>query len=80
MDIGRRNIEFVKDYINTESIELISEDLGDIFPRKVMYFPASGRVRVKRLRSMHNNTIIERETSYMQDLEEKPVEGDIELF
>ena len=80
MDIGRRNIDFVREYIDTESIELVSEDLGDICPRKVMFYPASGRVRVKRLRSMHNDTIIKRESTYMSTLEEKPVEGDIELF
>lgn len=80
LDIGRRNIDFVREYIATESIDLISDDLGDIYPRKVMFFPASGRVRVKRLRTMHNDTIVERESTYMHNLEEKPVEGDIELF
>ena len=59
---------------------LLKEDVGDVCPRKVMFFPATGRALVKRLRSMHNNTIIERETSYMHDLEEKPASGDIELF
>jgi hypothetical protein len=35
---------------------------------------------VKRLRSLHNNTIVEQETKYLNTIEEKPVSGDIELF
>lgn len=80
IDVGRRNIDFVKEYIATEGMSLLKEDVGDIYPRKVMFFPATGRALVKRLRSMHNNTILEREENYMQDLEEKPATGDIELF
>lgn len=79
-DIGMRNIAFVRDYIKTENLTLLSEDLGDIYPRKVMYFPASGQLRVKKLRSLHNNTIVERESAYMHELEDKPVKGDVELF
>lgn len=79
-DIGLRNIEFVHEYIRTEGLELIAEDVGDRFPRKVMYFPSTGKARVKRLKALHNNTVIEREISYMHDIESKPVEGEIELF
>lgn len=79
-DIGRRNIQFVHEYIQEESLDLIADDTGDIYPRKVMYFPYTGKVKVKRLRSLHNNTIVEREMSYMHDIEDKPVEGEIELF
>lgn len=80
LDIGHRNINFVREYIQTESLRLVAEDVGDIFPRKVMFFPTSGKVKVKKLRSMHNNTIIERESSYLSRIVEKPVSGDIELF
>lgn len=80
LDIGKKNIDFVLQYIRDESLELSAEDLGDIYPRKVLYFPSTGKVRVKKLRSLHNNTIIERETSYRKKIEKAPVSGDIELF
>ena len=80
LDIGNKNIEFIREYIETEQLKLISEDVGDVFPRKVMYFPLTGRAKVKKLRSMHNNTIVERETTYLNKLDVKPVESDIELF
>lgn len=79
-NIGNMNIEFVRKYIQTEGLTLIGEDVGDIYPRKVMYLPAEGRVRVKKLRALHNNTIIERETSYRDSLATGKVEGEVELF
>jgi chemotaxis protein CheD len=79
-DVGMRNIEFARDYIATEGLRVTSEDMGDVFPRMVVYFPVSGKVRVKRLRSLHNNTIVEQETQYLHTIEKKPVSGDIELF
>lgn len=79
-DIGLRNIEFVREYIHTEELLCVSEDLGEIYPRKVLYFPITGKVKVKKLRSLHNNTIIERETTYLHDIEEHPDTGEVELF
>ena len=79
-DVGMRNIAFVRDYLVTEGLKVAVEDVGDIFPRMVVYFPASGRVRVKRLRSLHNNTIAEEENRYLKTVENKAVCGDIELF
>jgi len=79
-DIGKRNIEFVLEYIRKEGFMLTSQDLGDICPRKVAYHPRTGKLLVKKLRSLHNDTILQRESSYRHDMVEKPVEGEIELF
>lgn len=79
-DIGKRNIEFIKTYIKTEGLYLCAEDVGSIYPRKVVYHPLSGKVKVKKLRSIQNNTIVDRETQYLEEIENKPVTGHIELF
>lgn len=79
-DVGQRNIAFIRDYLKTEGLLVASEDVGEIFPRMVVYFPTTGRVRVKRLRSLHNNTIVTQEISYIDTLKTKPVTGDVELF
>ena len=79
-DVGLRNISFARDYLQTEGLKITSEDVGETFPRMVAYCPATGKVRVKRLRSLHNNTIVEQEATYLQTIEKKPVSGDIELF
>jgi len=79
-NVGDRNIEFVVDYLRVENLTVAVQDLGDIYPRKVNYYPLTGKVRMKKLKSLHNHTIIERESAYLQDLESKPVEGEINLF
>lgn len=79
-DVGKRNIDFVLDYLKTESLPVVAQDVGDIFPRMVVYFPATGRVRVKRLRSLHTNVIVNQESAYIESIAEKPVSGEIELF
>jgi len=79
-DIGQRNIAFINDYINTEALRLVSEDVADIYPRKVMYYPLSGRARVKKLKSLHNSTVAARENSYMSSLKQEPETGEVDLF
>ena len=79
-DIGLKNIQFVRKYLETENITVISENVGDVYPRKVVYLPASGKAFMKRLRSLHNDTVVTRERDYMKDLEHKPIQSDIELF
>jgi chemotaxis protein CheD len=79
-DVGKRNILFVREYIKTEKLRLVAEDVGDAFPRMAVYFPATGNARVKRLRSLHNNVIASEEKSYLERVVDKPVAGDIELF
>jgi len=79
-DIGDKNIQFVLEYINTEGLKLLNHDLGDIYPRKVQYHPKSGKVRVKKLRSLHNDTITAREREYMRTISSTKQEGEIDLF
>lgn len=79
-DIGSRNIQFIRDYLRTEGLSVIAEDLGDIYPRKILYDPLSGKVKMKKLRDIHNNTISQRELNYQHTLETLPVESEIDLF
>lgn len=79
-DVGLRNIQFVREYIHMENLKLVSENVGDVFPRKIAYFPASGKALMKRLKSLHNDTVVTRERKYLDDLEHTPIKSDIELF
>ncbi|WP_446811827.1 chemoreceptor glutamine deamidase CheD [Methylomonas sp. 2BW1-5-20] len=79
-DVGARNIQFVLDYVDTEALNLVSQDLGDIYPRKVNFFPHSGRVRMKKIKDLHNQTIFLREKQYSSSIKDAPVEGSVELF
>lgn len=78
--VGDRNAKFVHEFLKTEGIPIMAEDLLDVHPRKVYFFPHNGRVLVKKLIRMHNDTLIRREKEYAARLTEAPVAGDIELF
>ena len=79
-DIGARNIAFVREYVAAEGFKVLGEDLGDVFPRKVLYFPQTGRIRVRKLSSGRDETLAARERQYLQQLDSKPVENEVELF
>jgi chemotaxis protein CheD len=79
-DIGSSNIQFIHDYLRTETLPVSAEDLGGIHPRKVLYFPASGRVLVRKLPLSYENRICERELKYQHSIEQAPVAGEIDLF
>lgn len=79
-NIGERNVDFVHHYLDNEGIPITARDLLDVFPRKVYFFPRTGRVLVKKLRSIHNDTIIDRERDYQQRLRHTRITGDVELF
>lgn len=79
-NVGHKNAAFVESFLREENIRIAARDLADIYPRKVYFFPASGRVLVKRLRAINNSTVIEREAAYRCRLSVAPDSGDVELF
>ena len=80
IDIGARNIEFARSYLREEKFTLASEDVGDICPRKVVYFPKTGAVKLRRLVHTANDTIERRERDYLLSMNKKPATTDVELF
>jgi chemotaxis protein CheD len=79
-NVGERNAAFVLEYLKTENIPVLAQDLIDIYPRKVYFFPEDGRVMVRKLKSLHNTTIMKREGDYSRRLRSDGVAGDVELF
>lgn len=80
MNVGERNAQFVRDYLHTENIRIVAEDLNDVHPRKVYFFPATGRVLVKKLKQLNNYTLVRREQDYASRLNINTVDGDVDLF
>lgn len=80
LNVGERNAQFVRDFLKVENIRVIAEDLNDIHPRKVYYFPRTGKVLVKKLKQLNNNTLVNREQDYANRLQTNKLAGDIELF
>lgn len=80
MNVGERNAAFVMSFLKTEGIRVLASDLNDIYPRKVYFFPRSGKVMVKKLMQTHNDTLARRELDYARRLKVEPVGGEIDLF
>ena len=79
-NVGVRNAEFVLKFLNTEKVPVVAKNLLDSYPRKVYYFPSTGKVLVKKLHRVHNDTLFSREREYKERLVTAKVEGDVELF
>lgn len=80
-DVGQRNIDFVRKYIYEENFDVIAEDLGGEYARKVLYFPDTGAVKIRKIREAPNDTILRREQEYSRGLIDKPDRsGGVELF
>ena len=77
-DVGNHNVTFVRDFLRQEGLKVSSEDVGDVCPRHVQYFPLTGRVRVRHLNSRQD--IVREEQRYLSGLDKAPVAGEIDLF
>jgi chemotaxis protein CheD len=80
INVGERNATFVTNFLKTEKMRVVAEDLNDVYPRKVYFFPRSGKVLVKKLMQTYNDTLARRELDYARRLKVEPVGGEIDLF
>lgn len=82
IDIGARNAEWVVTFLRTEGLVPTKTDLGDVFPRKVYYFTDSGRVLMKKIERIKNQTIFDRESAYAAKIQivKQQQEEDVTLF
>jgi chemotaxis protein CheD len=80
MNVGERNARFVRDFLKAEHIRIVAEDLNDVHPRKVYFFPKTGKVLVKKLKQLNNYTLVKREQAYASRLRTSVVAGEIDLF
>lgn len=62
INVGERNTQFVQSYLATERIPVIAEDVLDIYPRKVAFFPVTGKAMVKRLAHAHPDLLVQEKT------------------
>ncbi len=77
--IGQRNIDFMLGYARLEGLKLSAQDVGGTQPRKIVYYPADGKVMVRRLASVSHN-LADRERNYMHSLHGQQDGGEVELF
>ena len=79
LNIGNQNGVFVLEFLREEGIPVKARDLFDVCPRKVHFFPATGKVMVKRLAVLRNDTLQKREREYLARLHGTSG-GEVEIF
>jgi chemotaxis protein CheD len=79
-NVGELNTSFAMEFLKIEGIKVAAKDVLGVFPRKVYFFPETGKVLVRTLKEMHNNTIIDRERNYRKRLSRFKFAGDEKLF
>ncbi len=81
MNVGERNTQFVLDYLSTERIPVVSQDVLDIHPRKVCFFPVTGKALVKRLAHSHPETLaVEERRGNAATVAKSNAGGSVDLF
>ena len=81
MNVGERNTQFVLDYLATERIPVVSQDVLDIHPRKVCFFPITGKALVKRLAHSHPETLaVEERRGNAASVAKSNAGGSVDLF
>ena len=78
-DIGRMNVEFVRNYFAEEGLTITAEDTGGKVARRVRYHPRTGRALMKQL-SMQESHVREREQAFRAQLKASSLTGQVELF
>lgn len=79
-DIGRSNVEFVRNYLRDEQLESVVEDVGGQWARRVRYYPSTGKVLVKHLAMQEAMNVGTREADFRSKLKKERVAGEVELF
>jgi chemotaxis protein CheD len=81
MNVGERNTKFVMDYLAMERIPVVSQDVLDIHPRKVCFFPVTGKALVKRLAHAHPETLaVEERKGNAASVAKSTSGGSVDLF
>ena len=81
LDVGGRNCAFVLEFLKTEGIPVLAQDLLDNYPRKIHFSPENGKVLLKKLDRMRDDDIVQRqEQEYLRSLGSDPGAGAIEIF
>ncbi|MGA8784655.1 MAG: chemoreceptor glutamine deamidase CheD [Polaromonas sp.] len=59
LNIGERNADFVLRYLQLERVRMAAQDLRGKLPRRINYFPLTGRVTVRKLRQKDDALLVQ---------------------
>lgn len=81
LNIGDRNADFVLRYLQTEQVRIAAQDLRGSLPRRINYFPMTGRVTLRKLRRQDDALLVQHdEQELVQALLKQRGCNKVELF
>ena len=76
INVGERNADFVLQFLRVQQIPVVAQDLLGVLPRRVNFFPKSGRVALRRLRRQEDTLRLRHdEQALAQALARQPLTG-----
>lgn len=79
-NIGQQNVAFIDQFLATERIPVQSRDMLEIYPRRVVFFPANGQAMVKRLPPATGAEVHRQEVRAISRAPAATAGGSVELF
>jgi chemotaxis protein CheD len=79
-NIGHRNAEFVESYLQAENLPIVAHHLRGHLPRRLHYFPGTGKVMLLELQRTEEEAVVRSERAYKSKILVEPVAGSAELF
>jgi chemotaxis protein CheD len=79
-NIGHRNADFVETYLAAENLPIAAHHLRGNLPRRVHYFPSTGRVMLLELQRTEEEAVVVSEGLYKSKIQLEPIVGSAELF
>lgn len=78
--VGSDNAAFVMRYLADEGLRCAAQDLGGSLPRRIHYYPSTGRVVRKLLGVVDTYTVSREERDYGNRLLSQKTTGEVQLF
>ncbi|MDX2073363.1 MAG: chemoreceptor glutamine deamidase CheD [Alphaproteobacteria bacterium] len=78
--IGSKNAQFIREFLKKEGYRITSEDLEGDHPRRLHYFPDTGKVMMRLLRRKEDMVVVEEEARYKKEIAAHTTDSNIELF
>jgi chemotaxis protein CheD len=78
--IGSDNADFVLRFLEAEGLRCAAQDLKGQQPRRIHYFPATGRVVRRLLGTGETSSVAREETEYANRISSRRIYGEVELF
>lgn len=80
MNVGHRNADFIETYLENEALPIATQHLRGNAPRKVIFYPRTGRVKMRELPIEVAKKVHQQEMGSRVRVERNETNGTIELF